>query len=668
MYVTRIGINFLGRQNGPVLLFQSFQSLNRSNRRLLFNYHRPQRCCSTVAGGSQTQTLHEEKVKGEFLTSFEALFPVPSTFSSIMGPSPVWCEGTLLHAVQLSGLFPDCKTFVDMPLKHDAEATLAKWNALMALTPITNDVLALFLRENFDEPEGELEECAPTDWLPMTDQFGNIVDEDYRKFAAALHAKWPTLYRKISKKVRVNPEKYSIIPVPNPFVVPGGRFREMYYWDSFFTIKGLIASGMLNTVRGMIDNMIYLVETYGFIPNGTRIYYLNRSQPPLLTWCVKAYYEATGDKEFLRESLPTLRKELAFFQKHKSYRLPEWSAPLYRFVVETTRPRPESYREDLESAEHLDSFDKKCILWGDLAAAAESGRDFSSRFFAVHGPYAGQLASTRTSQLIPVDLNSIICGNMKTLSEMYTECGETEDAQYFYNEHRLLRATIRQVLWNEEHNCWFDFDLEEGKHALSFHDTNFFPMYCDSYHEDLDSQAIVDYLTTSGVVSFPGGIPVSLVNSGEQWDFPNCWPPTTWVLLEGLRKVGQEELALSLVEKWVQKNFNMWRASGGRMFEKYNAVSPCYKVKGGGEYVMQEGFGWTNGVILDFLKNYGSQIHWRVYESCECCDVTLSRTLIKPTSPVPSSSSTARLFASDLTQTPSVVSLQSMLSDSSMQN
>ncbi|CAI2351950.1 unnamed protein product [Caenorhabditis sp. 36 PRJEB53466] len=643
-----------------------------TNKPRLSSILEPKTCWGNIVGSQKSRPSFPKNafVHVNGMCLFHVIFarnpggPSSGGWRMTKGPA-VWCEGSLLHAVQLSGLFPDCKTFVDMPLKHNAETTLAKWNALVALTPITNDVLALFLRENFDEPEGELEECAPDDWLPLTGRFGDIIDEDYRKFAAALHAKWPTLYRKISQKVRVNPEKYSIIAVPHPFVVPGGRFREMYYWDSFFTIKGLLASGMLTTVKGMIDNMVFLVETYGFIPNGTRIYYLNRSQPPLLTWCVKAYYEATKDKEFLRTTLPTLRKELSFFQKHKSVRVPEWNSPLFRFVVETDRPRPESYREDLESAEHLDTFEKKCVLWGDLAAAAESGRDFSSRFFAVHGPYAGKLEGTRTSQLVPVDLNSIICGNLKTLSRMYAELGDVDSAGVYEQQHQVLKETIKQVLWSEEHGCWFDYDLEEGKHAISFHDTNFFPMYTGSFHEDLDSKRVVDYITSTGAAGFSGGIPVSLSNTGEQWDFPNCWPPTTYVLLEGLRKVGQEELALNLVEKWVQKNYNMWRNSGGRMFEKYNAVSPCYKVKGGGEYVMQEGFGWTNGVILEFLRKYGSQIRWRAAESCECCDVNVSRSHVaKSASPVPSSNSTACLFASDsLTQTPSVLSLQSMASD-----
>ncbi|CAD6196174.1 unnamed protein product [Caenorhabditis auriculariae] len=582
----------------------------------------------------------------------------------------IYCEGSLLHAVQTSHIFADCKTFVDMPLKHDAESTLNKWEALQSLGAVNAETLAAFIRENFDEPEGELVECAPADWDPMTDKFRKIGDEDYRRFATALHGKWPTLYRKIAEKVLVNPERYSIIPVPNPFIVPGGRFREMYYWDSFFTIKGLIASGMLQTVRGMIDNMQFLVETFGFIPNGNRVYYLNRSQPPLLTWCAHAYFEATKDVSFVENILPTLRKELAFFQTNRSIMLEGWSSPLFRFTVQAVRPRPESYREDMECAHHLTDLDEKCTLWGDIAAAAESGRDFSARWFANSGPLAGKLQSMRTSQLVPVELNAIICGNIRLMGEMYDVINDVEGSKWCALMQDQMRRTMHQVLWNEEHGCWFDYDLKAMEQITTFNDTNFFPMFTRSTHEGFDSNRVADYLIRSGALGFPGGFPSSLVTSGEQWDFPNSWAPTTWVLIEGLRAAGQPEMARDIADKWVRKNFNMWKSSGGKMFEKYNVVSPCYKVSGGGEYEMQEGFGWTNGVILDLLTTYGHLIRWTAGDTCECCstdgfcgiDVATATAAKVPdvVDELPSSRHDLHFEDATLPQTPSTSSLESM--------
>ncbi|KAE9421080.1 hypothetical protein Angca_008760 [Angiostrongylus cantonensis] len=542
----------------------------------------------------------------------------------------IFCEGSLLDAVQRANLFSDCKYFVDMPLKHDAETTLVRWEALRAAGPVSVERLREFIDEYFDQPEDELVGCDPIDWNPDNNAFNSIKDSNYRSFALALHRKWPTLYRKISDSVQMKPERYSIIPVPNPFVVPGGRFREIYYWDSFFIIKGLLASGMYITVRGMIENMQYLVENrtcvhhfffrFGFVPNGNRIYYLNRSQPPVLTWCVHAYYMATNDLAFVEKLLPTLRKEMAFFQTNRSVIMDGWPSSLYRYRVVVDSPRPESYREDIESAAHLHEEAEKQKLWGDIAAAAESGRDFSSRWFAQTGPLAGKMEGTRTSEIVPVDLNAIICGNLLLMGDLYDAIGDIDGSKWCAQMADLMKQTIYQVLWYDSAGCWFDYDTATGQHLCMFSDTNFFPLYTKATHPGFDSQSVVDYLRRTGVLEFPGGVPSSLVATGQQWDFPNAWAPTMWILIEGLRSTGQDEIALQLTDKWVRKNFNVWRTSGGKMFEKYNVVTSCNKiVGGGGEYETQEGFGWSNGVLLDLLITYGSQISWTPTDECICC-------------------------------------------------
>uniref|UniRef100_A0A183VGB4 Trehalase n=1 Tax=Toxocara canis TaxID=6265 RepID=A0A183VGB4_TOXCA len=129
------------------------------------------------------------------------------------------------------------------------------------------------------------------------------------------------------------------------------------------------------------------------------------------------------------------------------------------------------------------------------------------------------------------------------------------------------------------------------------------------FFSGFDPSKVVSYLCSTGVLSYPGGLPSSLIASGQQWDFPNAWAPTTWVVIQGLRATGQQELAKRIAGKWVRKNYDMWISSGGRMFEKYNVASKCVNgVAGGGEYEVQEGFGWTNGVILDLLLTYGADL------------------------------------------------------------
>lgn len=542
-------------------------------------------------------------------------------------PHNIYCQGTLLAAVQTARLFVDCKHFVDMPLKHDAGLTLKNWNELVSNSEngiIDPSTLLAFVLEHFEQPGGELEDHEPTDFSNNVSFFETINDPQYRQWAQQLHLKWPTLCRKVSEKVLTNPTKYSLIPVPNPFVVPGGRFREMYYWDSFFTIKGLLASQMYSTVRQMIENMGWLIETYGYVPNGNRIYYLNRSQPPLLTWCVDAYYKCTGDIEFVRSAMKWLEREMEFFTNNRRIHKSNWTTHLYRYHVVAAGPRPESYREDMECAEHIADAPEKLRLWGDIMAAAESGRDFSARWFHTTGPFAGTMGSTRTSSIIPVDLNSIICGNLNTFSKFYTLLGMPEEAKKSYVQFLQMREAIHQVFWNEELGCWFDFDLDTNSHISTYFDTNFFPLACGVVHDGFEPEKIQEYLRGAGVLDFPGGLPTSMISSGQQWDFPNSWAPTTWIIIEGLRNNNMQELAKAIAEKWVRKNYTMWANTGGRMYEKYNVASRCYKsAGGGGEYEVQEGFGWTNGVILDLLLTYAQELSWNACEiplpDCQCC-------------------------------------------------
>jgi alpha,alpha-trehalase len=212
-------------------------------------------------------------------------------------------------------------------------------------------------------------------------------------------------------------------------------------------------------------------------------------------------------------------------------------------------------REDMESAEHIQDVLEKCRLWGDIAAAAESGRDFSSRWFQndpAFGPIAGKMGSTRTSSIIPVDLNAIICGNLRIFAEFYHALGEEAASDRAMEQYERMRETIRQVLWNEEDGVWFDYDITNDRHINVYHDTNFFPLFTGCTHVGFDGSRIVEYLTKMGVLGYPGGLPSSLISSGQQWDFPNAWAPTTWVIIQGLRACGQTELARIIAEKWIQ--------------------------------------------------------------------------------------------------------------------
>ncbi|KAI6187160.1 Trehalase [Aphelenchoides besseyi] len=555
----------------------------------------------------------------------------------------IYCSGSLLDAVQKAKLFVDCKHFVDMPLKFDAETVITNWNIVWAASSqegaISREVLQAFVDEHFDQPGNELEECFPEDWN-QDHSFDTITDPSYRKWAAELHKLWPSLSRKVRDEVHASPERFSLLPLPKPFIVPGGRFRELYYWDSFFSIQGLIKSGMMSTVRGMIENMCYLIRVYGHIYNGNRVYYKNRSQPPLLTWCVKSYLDATNDLEFLRECMPSLEAEMAYFMKNKRIQQEGWKSYLFRFYVVADGPRPESYREDIETAEHLSENDQKLRLWGDICAAAESGRDFSCRWFSTEGDHAGKISSMRTSEIAPVELNAVIARNLRLFSEFYGLLGDSQQAERYRLEYEIMREAIHQVFWNEDKGIWLDFDLIKNKHIDAFHDTHLFPLFAEIAHDGFSAKRVVEYLELSGALSQPGGLPTSMIlNTSQQWDAPNGWSPTNWIAIKGLIAYGQTAVAKEIAYKWINRNFAIYRSSGGKMFEKYNVMSDCLRALGGsGEYECQEGFGWTNAVILDLLHTFGSELVFQetTESKCECCRRPATEEVyVPPVAPMP---------------------------------
>ena len=204
-------------------------------------------------------------------------------------------------------------------------------------------------------------------------------------------------------------------------MIPGGRFREIYYWDSYFTMHGLEASGRVDLIRAMVHNFAHLIDTYGHIPNGNRTYYLSRSQPPFFSLMVDLLAEEKGNGVFV-EYLPALQKEYNYWMDETAptkhlVKMPDGS-DLNRYYDQLDTPRPESYRQDVETSE-ASTKDPK-IIYRNLRSAAESGWDFSSRWFA-----DGQNITTiNTTELIPVDLNGLLYHLETTLAKAFRVRGD----------------------------------------------------------------------------------------------------------------------------------------------------------------------------------------------------------------------------------------------------
>lgn len=527
----------------------------------------------------------------------------------------VFCDGPLLDAVQRAHIFPDSKHFVDMPMVYDPDTTLAAFERL----PNKSDVNAIreFVFQYFTDPGTELQPCQQPDWLPEPKSFDKIHDPVYRQWAYAIHAKWRTLCRRMKDDVRKNPDRYSLIHSAYPFVAPGGRFREFYYWDTYWIIKGLLASEMYNSTKSIILNLADMIRRFGFVPNGGRIYYLHRSQPPLFAGCVYEYFKATNDLELVKSMLPLMEKERLFWQRERRVDLNTFdgeTVQFYQYRVNAHGPRPESYREDIDTAAFLNNENGKKQMYSDIAAACESGWDFSSRWFShdEQNPLARTIRSVRTSRVVPVDLNAFICWNEAIMADLYDAVGNKTQSESHRADHESMRYNMKKLFWNAEHGSWFDLDMDTGAQREDYYVSNPTPLFAKCAHNSKDvPEKILDYLKRSGAAAFIGGLPTSFVRSGEQWDSPNGWAPTNHMVIEGLRQSKDprvQEAAFRLADKWIQTNYFVYVRSGGKMFEKYNVETFKSQAGGGGEYEVQEGFGWTNGVVLDLLLQYGDRL------------------------------------------------------------
>ncbi|XP_033487217.1 trehalase [Epinephelus lanceolatus] len=526
--------------------------------------------------------------------------------------SEIYCTGPILHQVQEAKLFDDDKYFVDMKLRETPDVVLSAFHNLSNDSPNTTvppAKLQEFLSTYFEKPGTEFEPWTPPDWHEKPKFLGGIADQELRSWAEKIHDLWKLLGRKIHTGVKDHPN--SQIYTPHPVVVPGGRFRELYYWDSYWVINGLLLSEMTATARGMIQNFLYLVNRYGFIPNGGRIYYERRSQPPFLTLMVESYYQATKDKEFLRAALPALEQEYQFWMQNRSVtlKLNGTEHVLNRYDVKVGLPRPESYTDDLELAEGLTN-DRKEKLWMDLKAGAESGWDFLS-CWSINGDghNNGTLGDTSTSQILPTDLNALLCLNEKTLASFHRILGDGDSAALYDQATARRLEAIESALWDAERGAWFDYNLVTHTKHSEFYLSNLAPVWAQCYSQPEMGEKAVQYLKGSGALQFPNGVPTSLRESGQQWDYANAWPPLQHMLIDGLLKLPSEDaqqLAFDLAQRWIRTKWLAYMKYDA-MFEKYD-VNGDGKLGGGGEYEVQLGFGWTNGVALQLLNQYGATL------------------------------------------------------------
>ncbi|XP_053680551.1 trehalase [Anopheles nili] len=529
-------------------------------------------------------------------------------------PSEIYCHGDLLRTVQMSEIFPDSKTFVDMKMRKSPNETLDSYHVFMSThnnNPSKANVQE-WVEANFEKPGAEFENWTPEDWKETPKFLERIKDGDLRQFASKLNHIWHELGRKMTSDVALNPDQYSIIHVDNPVIVPGGRFREFYYWDSYWIVKGLLLSEMYSTTKGMLENFLSIIQRFGFIPNGGRIYYSMRSQPPLLCGMVKAYVDATNDTKFAMDNVMTLEREFLFFMNNYMTEVNEYQLATYGY--KSSGPRPESYREDILSASIFEREDDKQDYYCELKAAAESGMDFSSRWFIKDGTNSGNLTDLKCRSIVAVELNAILYWNARIIAEFYgyrNDISSISKKEEYLAKAEELKKAINAVLWDEQEGVWLDYDLINKKLRKYFTPTNLSPLWVGCYDQKDTNlpKRILAYIDRLQLDRYPGGVPNTLQNTNEQWDFPNVWAPMQHMLVMGLDSLDNaeaKEMAFRWAQRWVRGNYIAYNSTNA-MFEKYDAQE-LGGHGGGGEYDVQTGFGWTNGAAMDLMNKYADRM------------------------------------------------------------
>lgn len=477
----------------------------------------------------------------------------------------------LYQDVQQGALFPDSKTFTDAIAKDSLPEILKNYQKQKKRTDFD---MRAFVEDHFTLPSEKPTGYQSDPTKPIRQHIEDL---------------WDILIRQ--------PEDTggTLIDLPYPYVVPGGRFREIYYWDSYFTLLGLQASQGFDLVESMVNNFAYLIDRIGFIPNGNRTYYLGRSQPPFFALMVSLLAEIKGDSIW-QKYLSQLEKEYSFWMQgeekvtsavNRVVKMPN-SSTLNRYWDDISLPRPEAYKEDVELA-HFITDQTPEDVYRHVRAAAESGWDFSSRWFKD----GENMTTIHTTDIIPVDLNCLLWNLEKSLQHAYQLQDNQVAANRYLEKAAQRQASIQNYCWNESLEFYFDYDWKSGEPKNSYTLAAVFPLFFQICTTE-QAKKVAEMLKNKFLQK--NGLLTTLKFTPQQWDAPNGWAPLQWIAYQGLKNYQLHELAQQIAQNWTSNNEAYYKKTG-KMMEKYNVLTDEVSAQGG-EYPNQDGFGWTNGVYL----------------------------------------------------------------------
>ena len=390
--------------------------------------------------------------------------------------------------------------------------------------------------------------------------------------------------------VRYNPEDDgTLLGLPYRYTVPcpEGTFQEMYYWDTFFTNEGLLKGGRTDLALGNVENIMYLVEKHGYMPNGSRTWYLNRSQPPYLAWMVESVFEATGDTLWLSRAYDVIEKEYSFWVTERatpvglsSYSSSADDALAEEFVHTASQRLRHDFPAECSTREEL------LRMGRHFAAEAESGWDFNPRFLR------------RCEDFCPVDLNANLY-HYERLMERFSEILGRGDEQTWASRSRQRKQLMEEYMKGED-GCYYDYDYVSGRRSPVV-SAAVFNLLAAGALEASEAQRVIEVALAQLECSHG----LAMCAEGDyrhdyQWSWPYGWAPGAYMAVRGLENYGYRAEASRLAEKYVDAICRIYRRTG-TLWEKYNVTDIFENVDA--EYETPQMLGWSAGTLL-YLIDY----------------------------------------------------------------
>lgn len=390
--------------------------------------------------------------------------------------------------------------------------------------------------------------------------------------------------------IRYNPEDSgALIGLPYPYIIPSvaDMFQEMYYWDSYFANAGLLLIGNVEQARNNVDNLRHLLDRYGFVLNGNNVGFEHNSQPPFLGLMMRELYNVTGDKEWLKGAYESLKKENLFWTTKRGTEFglnhydceplpPEKVKSGVRDLVGRIGFRPDRTDEE--------------IARGNFSTG-ESGWDFNPRM------------SFETYKYVPAELNSLLYSQEDQLAYFAGELGLEEEQQEWLKKRDRRAELCREYLKGED-GVFYDYHMEKKERTSIASAACFYPLYVGMATQE-EAEAVRTILPRVEMEYGVAACEKCDVEGNFQWGYPNGWPPTQRIVVEGLLRYGYEEDARRIAEKYVNLVEKCFEQTG-HFWEKYNVVEGNVEVVD--EYKMPAMLGWTFGVYYGFCKLLGKEI------------------------------------------------------------